>query len=247
MSRFILHMIFITPVKILAQEYVMITDRPDITESALIVPSGILQAEHGFQYNSLGNMDGIVSIPTLLRFGVGGNTEFRATFQPIISPTEGEHQDGLLPVTVGLKVGLADEDRFLPQMALLAQIELATFSSPGLRDSYTGLSVIWLGSYDIPGALAFGYNLGIQYDGTNEQPVYPYSLSVGISLADKLAFFAEHYATVTKNEFHKNADAGFTWLLRPHMQIDCSAGYSWETNNYFAGLGYSWFISTGNK
>lgn len=247
MGKFILQIALISPISLLAQEYTLVTDRPDITESAIVLPTGILQAEHGIQYLSTAEKQGEFSLPTLLRYGIGGRTEFRATIQSAFSHNNAEDISGILPLALGLKISLADESRFTPQMALLAQLELPTVSSPAFRDDYTGLSVMYLGSYDIPGALAIGYNMGIQFDGINLQPIYPYSVSVGINLSEKLAVFVEHYATITKEEFNINGDGGFTWLIHPHMQVDGSAGYSWATNQPFAGLGYSWFISTRNK
>ena len=58
----------------------LITDRPDITESAVTVPFHFVQIETGYQYNK----DGLNSAEhfgaTLIRFGLTSNIELRFCF-----------------------------------------------------------------------------------------------------------------------------------------------------------------------
>src|SRR5688572_6026289 len=54
------------------------TDRPDFTETAIVVPRGSLQIESGFTYEKASSGEKIFSLPELLfRWGIGEKTELR--------------------------------------------------------------------------------------------------------------------------------------------------------------------------
>ena len=55
----------------------IVTDRPDITESAIVVPIGSLQFENGFAWTSDHGKQSLDVSETLLRFGIFGRTELR--------------------------------------------------------------------------------------------------------------------------------------------------------------------------
>ena len=82
----------------------IITDRPDITESAVVVPKASLQAENGFTWTNdpLGTMATLCQ--TLLRLGLSDRTEFRLTlpsysldFSPGLGPS------GVTDISIGFK------------------------------------------------------------------------------------------------------------------------------------------------
>ena len=50
----------------------MVTDRPDQTESATVVPRGLLQVEMGYLFARDGDVDGYAVPGTLFRLGLGG-------------------------------------------------------------------------------------------------------------------------------------------------------------------------------
>ena len=55
----------------------MVTDRPDQTESAAVVPRGLLQVETGYLFARDGDVDGHAVPGTLFRLGLGGRLELR--------------------------------------------------------------------------------------------------------------------------------------------------------------------------
>ena len=55
-----------------AQSPDMVTDRPDQTESAAVVPRGLLQVETGYLFARDGDVDGYAVPGTLFRIGLGG-------------------------------------------------------------------------------------------------------------------------------------------------------------------------------
>ena len=57
----------------------IVTDRPDITESAIVVPTASLQAENGATWTGGRHATGLDICQSLLRFGVGHATELRVS------------------------------------------------------------------------------------------------------------------------------------------------------------------------
>jgi Putative MetA-pathway of phenol degradation len=55
----------------------IVTDRPDVTESAIVVPRGSLQAENGITWTSNRSNNMVATCQSLLRFGLTDNTELR--------------------------------------------------------------------------------------------------------------------------------------------------------------------------
>jgi hypothetical protein len=55
----------------------IVTDRPQITSSSVVVPCGSLQFEHGVQETSNGDQRSFDLPETLVRFGIASKTELR--------------------------------------------------------------------------------------------------------------------------------------------------------------------------
>ena len=55
-----------------AQSPDLVTDRPDQTESATVVPRGLIQVETGYLFARDSNVDGYEVPGTLFRIGLGG-------------------------------------------------------------------------------------------------------------------------------------------------------------------------------
>src|ERR1700728_1870261 len=55
----------------------IVTDRPQITSSSVVVPCGSLQFENGFQETSNGGQRSFDFPETSVRFGIAGKTELR--------------------------------------------------------------------------------------------------------------------------------------------------------------------------
>jgi hypothetical protein len=82
------------------------TTRPSFTDSWLSIPQGSFQAESGASYIDYSNKSRMVTVPeTLLKLGVGKNTEFRfstPSYTYLSSKTDGLLGNHLADMTVGL-------------------------------------------------------------------------------------------------------------------------------------------------
>jgi hypothetical protein len=82
----------------------IITDRPDITESAVVVPKASLQAENGFTWTN----DHLASVATLcqtlLRIGLSDRTELRLTLPSFsLGFSPGPASSGVTDISIGFK------------------------------------------------------------------------------------------------------------------------------------------------
>ena len=77
----------------------MVTDRPDQTESATVVPRGLLQVEMGYLFARDGDVDGYAVPGTLFRLGLGGRLELRIGHAGIVGGA-GRHGAGQGPMAM---------------------------------------------------------------------------------------------------------------------------------------------------
>ena len=232
------------PVLISAQgSEALVTDRPDQTESASIVPSGHIQVELGVAYafedlGNLGSISGrtdvnpgeeiVLSLPALLvRVGVSETFELRlgGEFSDVKRDRSDYTEDfsGVGGLVLGGKAKVLDETGVIPQTALLVHLTLPYGNdklSPERVTSDMRLSMAHTLSEDF----GIGYNIGVESDAVG-QLFGLYTLAVGTSISDQFGTFVELYGNAPWEDDAAHAfDAGFTWLLSDNIQLDISAG-----------------------
>jgi len=237
----------------------LVTDRPDQTESAETVPPGFVQVETGWVFtrnDAEGARLQSHEIPgTLARIGALDWLEIRAGWggylrEEVKLGLAQSTLDGGADAELGAKVILHRERDWLPQAALLAGVTLPVgdeaFSSrradPSFRFSL---------AHTLSERLALGYNVGMNWesalDGTGDRDTlshYLYTLALGIGLTERLGTFVEVFGEVAGSAEGPPAhsfDAGFTYLLRPNLQLDLSSGVglSATADDWFVGAGLS--------
>lgn len=244
MKRFILS-IFILCSFVQAQD--LVTDRPDQTESAVVVPKNSLQVETGIIYES-DDFGGIKSsslgiATTLLRYGLTENFELRLgsgyTSQEIETPFATADNSGLGGLYVGAKIqfgGFA----FFDDAALLVHSELPVGDEAIVGDKAEP-GFLFSVSNDLSDKLSFGWNLGANYvDDDFLQLVF--SAALGIGLTEKVGAFLEIYGDKSKDvDTQFLFDAGFTYLIKSNVQLDASFGTALteEAPDYFLNAGLS--------
>jgi len=82
----------------------IVTDRPDITESSIVVPKGSLQFENGLTWTSDHGQTTLDLSETLVRFGVSDRTELRIVVPNYLDGLTGPTTaSGFGDVAVGVK------------------------------------------------------------------------------------------------------------------------------------------------
>lgn len=221
------------------QTDVMVTDRPDITESATIVPVGWLQGEHGFQYNA-DYFYSFESATTLMRLGINEHTELRFATTPVFTE-QPEQKENDLQYTqtfdIGVKSSLYNGDIF--QAALIG-----SFGANYNKEELTNMvqpyfSIIYVGAFNILNFWSIGINAGPSWNEYDNYLQFPYSISNAFALGERVGYFVELFSP----DFIDNEmwlDAGFTYLIKPNFQVDISGGYGFSTDTQFISTGFAY-------
>ena len=255
-----MHLIFII---LLAQSFLMqikaqdlITDRPDITESAVTVPFHFVQIETGYQYNK----DGLNSVDhfgaTLIRFGLTSNIELRFAGEyqslkinlgAISFHTENnfnnpfEHRiQGLAGTMAGAKFQLIREKEKGFNIAVLTQFFLPWGKKELVPDNIEP-EIIFAFDKDITNGFSTAINAGWHWDSQAKNSILFLSVSSGISLSDMVSIYAEYSGSYSnlENNFTHVVDGGFMLLIQKNIQLDLYAGTNVITNTI------DWFWGTG--
>lgn len=148
---------------------------------------------------------------------------------------------GFGPLALGVKIKLWDEKGLLPQAGLISHVRLKSGSSEFVPP-YTGANFRFTFAHTLSNAWSLSYNLGAQWNGDDTHTIFLYTLSLGYSINDKLAVFAEGYSFIPEGlKADNRIDAGFTYKITPIFQFDVSGGIGLSENapDYFLSSGFS--------
>ncbi len=226
-----------------AQE--LVTDRPDQTESATVVPRGLLQVETGYLFTRDRDVDSHAAPGTLFRIGFGRRAELRLGHAGVLG-TEGRRGAG--DSELGAKVNLIPQaNGWRPELALLGGLSLPTggdgFSSRGADPSF-----LVAFAHELAPRLSLGYNAGAAWESSPDSPgrdaSVVYSLALGIGVTDRLGAFIEVFGdrrVASEVATGVSADGGLTLLLTDVLQLDVSVGRGLRgpADDIFVGTGLS--------
>ena len=239
----------------------LVTDRPDQSESSVVVPQGHVQLEMGWSHEEDREAgEGYESdtlAENLLRMGVMEGLELRLS-APIHEwvdehyPGEPKFEhEGWTDMLIGFKKYLWEEQGCLPEAALLFHLTLPTGSDghsserpdPNFRFSF---------SHELNERLSLSYNVGATWE-TEEDlkgdldtgASFNWTSSLGYSLTDRLGAFAEIFGDVPLSAPggpETSFDTGLTLLLTDHFQWDALVGFgiSEDAPDWFVGTGFSY-------
>ena len=220
----------------------LIGDRPDQTESAFIVPKGYFQFEDGFIYeNETSETQNISYSSMLLRYGLFDNFELR--FGTEYSKTKSTGLDdmkGFSPLSIGTKIHVNEEKGWIPQIAYLAQINIAKTGAKEFLQDYHSAQMAMTFNHTINKSWSIGYSIGVEFLPDVNYSVGTYTFVSGFSISEKVGAFIEAYGDFSKNMYADNKiNGGVTFLVLPNLQLDFAGGFGlsqYSANNYF-GLG----------
>jgi hypothetical protein len=231
----------------------LVTDRPDQTESSAVVPRKSLQLEAGFVFSMDEDAQikdkSIIYNTTLLRFGLLDNLELRlggfyASHETLDKETDiTQSLHGFGPLYTGIKVQVARESGLLPEIAFLAGLALPFTANEAFRSSSTAGGMRFSLSHTLSERFSLGYNLGAEWNGDSPAPAYFYSIALGFAISGNAGTYLEFFGLLPEEEPQSHLfDAGFTYLVRPNLQLDVSGGIGLqeEALDYFLGFGVSY-------
>lgn len=223
----------------------LITDRPDATESSVLIPKKYWQIELGTQFTNGDLQEDFTYGTALLRIGVLNNLELRLG----LDYTQSRFKNALIeedinsfsPFLLGFKIGIAEEKGLLPEMALLSHLSLP-YTSKSMET--TGIDFRLAFSHTLSNRSGISYNLGAGWDGLSENLQYIYTLSYGYSLTKNLGWYGEIYGEIPENmEATHYLDSGFSYKLADNFQLDAYIGTAIDSDpNLILGAGFSYRI-----
>lgn len=228
----------------------LVTDRPDQTEAAILVPPGAIQVETGFMIESSspgkGTLKDYTYNTTLFRYGLNENFEFRF-LQEILGSKYGDNlgssssTSGLSPMSLGVKIKVAKADKLIPEIAFISHITFPT-GSKDFNSTYISSDFRFSMEYDLSDKFSLGINLGAERDGETARITGIYTFVLGYSPADKFGFYIEGYGFITEKTsppHDHRFNGGFTYMISDLFQFDISGGIGLTENSM------DYFISTG--
>ena len=217
----------------------LVTDRPDQTESSVVVPPGYFQLETGWGVTRTGEENTHEFPSTLLRIGVIRSVELRVGYKGHVWET-GEAVPQRENGDLGAKFHLWPEGGWIPDAGLLISVSLPRQADPAIRLAL---------SHSLTERVSFSYNLGAAWesepDGDQDMDrlsVFKYTATLGIGLSDQTGAFMEVFGDLPLSAAggpEHLLDGGLTHLLRDNLQLDAFAGIglSQDAEDWFVGLG----------
>jgi hypothetical protein len=239
----------------------LVTDRPDQTESATVVPRGYYQFELGWTHASF-DIDGVESSAdsfpeTLVRIGLSNKVELRIGFDGYQwDDTAGPGSpgsEGFTDTSLGVKIGLAEEQGARPQLAVIAGLGLPS-GAEELTDSRVVPAFAFSFAHTLSERFSLGYNLGALWLTQTDDQGYEstavtglWTVALGIGITERWGAFVEAFGNPVISalgESSSSLDGGFTYLVRPNVQLDLTGGFglSGDAPEWFAGLGVSFRV-----
>lgn len=232
------------------------TDRPDMTESAVVVPLGVFQFEDGFVLeNQKTSIDGVKTnthnytfSSLLTRIGLLNNFELRLggdyISQAAMTNNIRTNNSGFNNLLVGAKYQFMEEELEGQDFGIIMQFFLPSgnesFGPPNVEPE-----ILLAAGKSLTEVISLSVNIGSHWNSQENQPAYLYSSSFGFSINESLDSFIEIYGETSKgNQLKSNFDFGFAYRPINNFQIDISAGNEsfLDFNNWFVGAGISYRI-----
>ena len=207
------------------------TDRPNVVESPLVVPIGVLQAEGGLGMTRSDDVD-VFAAPLLVRYGLARDWELRLETPGLsvrTDPADVLDDTGLADVALGAKWHLRDADERGPGVALLLHADLPTGSGPfggsGVRPSIRGT-----GDWSLSGLLTVSALAGVKFDQLDDRRFTSAILAgaLGQQWTPDFATLIElAFPQIASEEYGGNVglmNLGGVFLARDWLQFDALLG-----------------------
>lgn len=234
----------------------LVTDRPDFTEASSTVGAGVAQLEFGYTYtydSGEGSSTRNQSFgEPLLRLGLHEDwLELRIGVAPLEERTRGGGQSettaGVSDLYLGFKIGLTRQSGWLPEVAIIPQMNVPTGSSIFTSKQYEpGVNVIY--GWEVSDCISTGGQTQVnqRVDDANDGYLeISQSWTIAYSLTNKWGAYSEwfaffpHGAAVAQVEHYANG--GFTYLINDDIQWDVrvGTGLNRAAADFFTGTGLS--------
>ncbi|MCX6174459.1 MAG: transporter [Ignavibacteriales bacterium] len=231
----------------------LVTDRPDNTDSPIVLPIDYFQIETGFLFEKQKFLESGLTIEknnlilgsTLLRCGVSTNWEFRFGGEYIITRSFISSNElltqGMQNIFFGAKYQFRKDQEILSNAGFIFIFGLP-FGNEKLRPNNIEPGITLALEHDFSDEIFFSVNAGIYNNSTLGKNIYDLSASLEYGFNYEFSVFAEVFSSYISNlSPNHNVDVGCEYLMKKNIQVDFSIGTSVfsDDTDYFGSLGIS--------
>jgi len=216
-------------VSLVAQETPIVADRPGFADGSGTVGAGTVQLEVGVTLDD--GDDSVLSLPTLLRWGLSDAFELRFE-SDVLRSTGGDRE--IAPFGAGFKLRLCEGEA---PLSLLASIEIPSGEGASKATQF-GTEVRLVSDLDLGGGYSLTPNVGLALaEGGETSAVVAASLGKEVGNA---APFVDFELRAGQGKPSMVVDGGIAWIVRNETQLDIAGGV------IVAGDDSSdWFLTAG--
>jgi hypothetical protein len=213
-----------------AQEAI-VADRPGFADGSSVVGKGTFQAELGINVDHDG--DSVLSLPTLLRWGLSDALELRLE-SDVVSMSGGEGE--VAPFAAGFKWRF--RDGAVP-LSLLASVGVPSGEGQSASTGFES-EVRVVSDIDLGGGFSLTPNAGVAFaEGGPASAVFAASLGKEVGA---LAPFVDFVLRTGDGDTSMIVDGGVAWIVRDDTQLDVAGGATVlgdDSSDWFLTAGFS--------
>lgn len=226
------------------------TDRPDLTESANVIPHKSIQFEAGIFYEK-NTQEGLTtknySYPSvLLRYGLLSNLELRMEIENVKNIIDSigtsSSKNTFSFATIGAKVNVREEDGLIPAVGFIFSLSIPSLTTENVETDYVGTSINLAMQNSLTDKLSSGLNLGAIWAGSTPEPTFFYTFTLGYEISELFSGFAEVFGFMPEKSISNHVfDFGISFLAMTNLALDASAGFGLTKTSpdYFINGGFS--------
>jgi len=220
----------------------IVTDRPDVTESSIVVPRGGLQFENGTSWTTDHGNQSVDFSETLVRFGISARTELRLVTPNYLKDVTGANATGFDDIAVGVKHQLG------PLWGHFDLTVIAALSLPTGADRISSHGFDPFIKFPWSKDLAKGWSLGGMQSlfwntrAGRRDLIWEPTLTAEKGISDPWSVFVEYAGDFAQQGSSKQiAHFGTAYRITPKQQIDFHFGFglSPAAPKHFFAVGYS--------
>jgi hypothetical protein len=219
----------------------ILTDRPDVTNSSFVVPTGSLQAEDGINLTARGASRSIDGTNTRIRLGVAHCVELLVDLPDYFRPVHGTDPTGFSDVMPAVKVQLGP----LPSDVVLSATAGLSFPTGAIRISGPGynpyIQFPWSreigGGWSLSGMFTQFWFAG-QKSSAISEATFVVEREVGVH-ADLFVEYVGDYPNHGSPRQLINSGAAYRFTRTQQIDFHAGFGLTNRSPSYFFGLGYS--------
>ncbi|HXC77311.1 MAG TPA: transporter [Candidatus Acidoferrum sp.] len=226
----------------------IVTDRPDVTEAANVVPRLSVQVENGLTWTVQDHQHTVSGTETLLRVGIGQRFELRVGVPDyFLNLSAGRHPDGFNDLSLGLKQQVGP---------VAGNIQLSIIAATSLPSGTGGVSTHGIDPFlKVPWSkeLQPGWSIGGMQsifwttENGRRNPTGETTVYVEKEVIEPWALFLEYAGDFASlDRARQLLHIGMTYRIGLRHQVDAHVGFglSAAAPNHFVAVGYSFRLDS---